>query len=267
MKRNLNTEYEIFTKEIYEEILKEEGFENIEVLHNQKVKGKSGLEHQIDVYWSFRLGGIEHKVAIECKNYSERVSKDKIQSFKTIVDDLSAKGIFVARSGYQSGAKEFAKFLGIELKEVRQPLLGDWNGLVREININMNCLFIEVKNITPIFDMEWMKKNYFERKSFQIDRQDNEVVIKKESGEIIESFYDLKNKLPRKKENTYGLTYEYKYEDGYIDDNDGNLLKLKKVIYTYDSLVAKDNMNFNYEHLVKGIIKDVESEEVKFIKK
>ncbi len=36
MNKNTGIEYEIFTKEVYDYIIKEEGFKDIEVLHNVK---------------------------------------------------------------------------------------------------------------------------------------------------------------------------------------------------------------------------------------
>lgn len=47
---NDNIEYEKFTQEIYNEILKNLYVKNIDVKHNVKLTGKSGQKHQIDVY-------------------------------------------------------------------------------------------------------------------------------------------------------------------------------------------------------------------------
>ena len=44
---NDNIEYEKFTQEIYNEILKNLYVKNIEVRHNVKLMGKSGQKHQI----------------------------------------------------------------------------------------------------------------------------------------------------------------------------------------------------------------------------
>lgn len=49
---NPNTEYEKFTQEIYQQLLNEDfgNIKTVNVLHNVKLKGRSGQEHQIDVY-------------------------------------------------------------------------------------------------------------------------------------------------------------------------------------------------------------------------
>ena len=63
------TEYEILTQSIYTAILKSEGVETINVRHDVDVTGKFGCKHQVDVYWEFRLAGVEFKTVKECKRY------------------------------------------------------------------------------------------------------------------------------------------------------------------------------------------------------
>ncbi len=47
---NKNLSYELFVKEIYEQIILEDGYKNIEVKHNILLEGRSGQHHQIDIY-------------------------------------------------------------------------------------------------------------------------------------------------------------------------------------------------------------------------
>ena len=58
---NDNIEYEKFAQEIYNEILKNLYVKNIEVMHNVKLIGKSGQKHQIDVYWEYKIAGVQYK--------------------------------------------------------------------------------------------------------------------------------------------------------------------------------------------------------------
>jgi len=37
----------------------------IVVRHDVRLKGRSGQEYQIDVYWEYKIAGVTHKVAIE----------------------------------------------------------------------------------------------------------------------------------------------------------------------------------------------------------
>ena len=64
---NANIEYEKFAQEVYQELVNADVVKSTEVRHNIKVLGKSGQEHQIDVYWEYEIAGVLHKVAIECK--------------------------------------------------------------------------------------------------------------------------------------------------------------------------------------------------------
>jgi hypothetical protein len=49
-------DYEKAARDIYEAILRREG-SNAEVEHSVNVKGRSGVEHQVDVYWRYRQAG------------------------------------------------------------------------------------------------------------------------------------------------------------------------------------------------------------------
>lgn len=78
---NEGAEYEKFTQEIYNEILKNQSVKNIDVKHNVKLVGKSGQRHQIDVYWEYQYDNTTFKIAIECKNYNHTVSIGKVRDF------------------------------------------------------------------------------------------------------------------------------------------------------------------------------------------
>ena len=61
-----------------------------------KLIGAAGVEHQIDLFWTFSRSGVNYSVAIECKDYNSRVSKDRIQSFHAVLHDIGGlHGIFV----------------------------------------------------------------------------------------------------------------------------------------------------------------------------
>jgi hypothetical protein len=135
-----STEYELLVKSVYEEILVQEGVDNVEVSHDQKLKGKSRVEHQIDVLWRFRRAGIEHLVIIECKNYGRMVELGDVRSFHSVVEDMvGAKGVMVTRVGFQSGAKAFAEHQGIGLKLLRPPLDEDWEGLIKNADVHITA--------------------------------------------------------------------------------------------------------------------------------
>lgn len=90
----------------------------IEVKNNVKITGKSGVKHQIDVYYEFEQNDIVHKVIIECKDWNKKVGKDRISVINDIKNDIpNSIGVIVSKCGFQSGAKELADYYGIILME------------------------------------------------------------------------------------------------------------------------------------------------------
>ena len=76
--------------------------------------GKSGVKHEIDVFYEFERAGIRHRVAIECKDWGSPVSKGRIQEFESKIRDIgNITGVVVSRNGYQSGAEAFAEHYDI----------------------------------------------------------------------------------------------------------------------------------------------------------
>ncbi|MCD0493741.1 restriction endonuclease [Chromobacterium violaceum] len=88
--------------------------EKVLVARDVTIRGRNGLDHQIDVYYEFELAGIRHQVAIECKSMQRPLDKDRLMAFSSKVNDCpGVRGIIVAAHGYQSGAKKFAEDNGI----------------------------------------------------------------------------------------------------------------------------------------------------------
>ena len=104
---NASTEYELFTREVYRQLSAYHNTCFTKVQHNIKLKGRSGCEHQIDVYWEYIKDGITHRVAIECKNYNKAVPKEKVCAFYGILVDLDdVEGIMVSKKGFQKANLE-----------------------------------------------------------------------------------------------------------------------------------------------------------------
>jgi hypothetical protein len=131
-------DYELLTQAIYEEILTREGQGTLEVKHDVLLKGKSGVEHQIDVCWYFQQAGLTHRVLIECKNFSSNLTLEKARNFFAVIHDIgNCRGIMVTKTGYQSGAKTYCDYYGIALKLCRAPTDEDWKGRIKTIKVNL----------------------------------------------------------------------------------------------------------------------------------
>jgi len=91
------------------------------VEHDVTLQGKTA-RHQIDVYWRFEVGGVPHEAIVQAKDWQKPVDQLHLLAFSKVLEDLPGqpRGIFVTRTGYQQGAKEFALAHGILLYELRE---------------------------------------------------------------------------------------------------------------------------------------------------
>ena len=123
-KKNTGKEYELLTQRIYQAIVdgdyRDANFRNIQVQQNVVLPGKCGGTNQIDGYWEFEQAGFKYKVIVEVKDWNKPVKQSELHAFKGKIDDISGtvKGIFVSRSGFQSGAKYYADANNIELIQI-----------------------------------------------------------------------------------------------------------------------------------------------------
>lgn len=130
-------EYERFVQDVYKVLNANDGLSNAIVQHDVKLKGIS-REHQIDVYWQFSYGTVTYRVAVECKDYKNPVTAEKIEAFRSTLLDIGndIQGIFASRNGFQTGAINVAKTYGIQLMQIREPLESDWDGCIKDIYKN-----------------------------------------------------------------------------------------------------------------------------------
>lgn len=118
MKKNSGIDYEKIVQSIYQQILDEsDGVETITVQHNVIMRGKSGSNHQIDVYWEFVKAGITYRTIVQAKEYKQKVTQGLLIQFAGVIQDLpiGTQGIFITTEGYQKGAIQFASHNGIKL--------------------------------------------------------------------------------------------------------------------------------------------------------
>ena len=154
---NKNTEYEIFVQSIYQYLLKAQGLETIKVERDVDLIGRSRQSHQIDVYWEYKIGGVSHRVAIECKNYKSTITVGKVRDFYGVLADVpNLQGVMVTRVSYQSGTVRFAESYGIGLKIIREVQDNDWEGRVRGIHMELIAVSAEVTNTAFDLDQNWL---------------------------------------------------------------------------------------------------------------
>ena len=265
---NANTEYELFAKELCERLALYKGLSS-SVHHNVKLKGKSGLEHQIDVCWEYEKDGIVHRVAIECKNYSYGVSIGKVRDFYGVISDLdNVKGIMVTTVGYQKGAKQFADFYGISLKELRVPKDGET--VIGELDLRMEY---SVTHRLFLVDEEWVEEHKFDMALYRerLDsirvKRDNKWIksthvplhtiddfIRDEKGNVITSIDELQKRKPDKRPNDNTIIYCLK--DSYVLMDYWGLVKINEVMFEDENSVEENTFSIDAGRLVRAILED-----------
>lgn len=110
--------YESITKYIYQTLGQRSGIKIDGYGKNCKIRGKSGVKHQIDVL-TLQPDGIT--TAIECKYWNKKVTKDTVMKLFGIIHDTTVdKGIIVSKSGYTKDALSFARHYNIDIVELRE---------------------------------------------------------------------------------------------------------------------------------------------------
>lgn len=268
---NQNTEYEKFAQEIYQELLNSESINKIDVQHNIKLTGKSGQQHQIDVYWEFKINGVVHKVVIECKNYNSEISIGRVRDFFGVLFDLTdVSGIMVTKVGYQKGAKKYADHYNINLRELRTPHEKD-DCRIGELKIDMQ---IGIRRRFFLFDDDWARANdidlslYRSRMasiSLQSDAWNDEYLpleikraaILDEKGQVIITFDELDKKAE----------HVYSFENAYVDSCHWGCVKIEAIKYVNKEKREPKVYVIDARNAVKAILKDVFNNEIIFFLK
>ena len=270
---NSAEEYELFTQSVYQQLVNSDVVKPTKVEHNVKLKGRSGQEHQIDVYWEYKIAGNLHRVAIECKNYKTEVSIGKVRDFKGVLDDLNGvNGIMVTKVGFQKGAKQYAKEYGISLKELRSPKTGET--IIGTIEIHTHA---EVRHTRFKVDEEWAKNNNFNLQHHRefyamldytnaeswktathipLETMNNDIVDSE--GKRIATLEELEQKISNCSISDY--PFVFKYDDAYVKCRHFGPVKILEVKFDYEIDDQKTIINMDAKGFVKAILKDALSE-------
>lgn len=86
------------------------------VSHNVKIRGKSGVQRQIDVLVEDRVGQYDIRIIIDCKDYKTPVDIKGVEECSRLFEDVSAqRGVIVCPAGFTKNAKARAQQLQIDL--------------------------------------------------------------------------------------------------------------------------------------------------------
>ena len=106
-------------------------------------------------------------------------------------------GVFATLIGYQAGAKCYAKHYGISLQEVRIPNDSDWEGLIKDVHMNLTASWTRITNFTPKISRAYLDKIEPGRTDqYQWRGLTNEPFIFDRSGAVRLSYNDIQEQLP-----------------------------------------------------------------------
>ncbi|HEC8330579.1 TPA: hypothetical protein RG647_RS19760 [Providencia rettgeri] len=280
---NSGKEYEELVRDIQYSLIVAENIpslSNINIEKNKKIKDRSGIEREFDIYWEFEIGGNLYRSVIECKDYSTPISIEKIDAFIGKTSDIPGlKLIYATRTGYQSGAKIKAEQHNIQLLIIREQHDSDWitedgEPLLKTIHLNiMVNLLPTITNFTVRVDSEWFKsqKDYTEHDVSILfkNKMNNEVLINNTCDDSKYTIHDIPQRILSKKENLeYGTgTFSEKFKDGWLEDaNEKVRLKILEYscTYTYQKPIKSTSI-IDFSQQIKAIIDDFQSGRKKWV--
>ena len=109
-------DFEKVVENIYLLLSKKERI-NTKIQTKVKMAGDDGATHEIDVLYSFEHFGVYYQVAIECKNWKNRINIGELRNFDYKLNHIGGiNGIFISKeSEFQDGARKVADYNGIKL--------------------------------------------------------------------------------------------------------------------------------------------------------
>ena len=183
--------YENIVHALYQALLLNEGYDNVNVQHNVTLPCRSGATAQFDIFWEFKLAGVLHRVAVECKHYNLTVGVDDVREFAYKLNDAgNLQGIMVTRKGYQAGAIMTAKASGIYLKKFQLPTDMNWDGKIRKVIITIHVLTLENIRHNFIPNKQWLEQYLEKNEKFiaQLSATTDQIALVDSQGQTIKTF-------------------------------------------------------------------------------
>ena len=270
---NKNTGYELFARDVCELLAQCREIKSSSVKHDVRLRGRSGQEHQVDVYWTYEKDGVAHQVAIECKNYNQKISIGKVCDFFGVLYDIgNIKGIMACIKGFQNGAKRFADYYNISLIGIRTPQEGeteigklnivikgnikhrlfkideDWAGTH---NLNISAYKSRLDSLSLEGGGKWRCSNYV-----PIETIDNFIRDCKDNVKF--PIEELRQRNPDEQPNS--TSFIYKLDESYIKSLYWGLVKISEINFVEEDINEKRNQSLDLGGFVKAIINDVQND-------
>lgn len=257
--KNSGKEYECLVQDIYKEILKSEGINNIKVEHDITLKGKT-TSHQIDVYWEHKIGNSKFRTIIQAKDWNYSVPQKEMLAFAEIIKELptGTKGIFISKSGYQKGAIDVARANGIDIYELRETNINDFQDKIMKMKVDLNIETPYYKYLK--IEMDENKNSNLNEGKLPINK--DLIIYEKDKNKTLEELI-----LELCKQNGENIRKcEYKFDEGYIII-DKKKIFINKLIGVFGIAKAKEQINIDGFDNIGLILKDIINKESKIFDK
>lgn len=277
MKKNTGIAYEILTQNIFQTICNQDQIKNINVQQNVKLQGKA-TDHQIDVYWEYEIAGILYRTVVQAKDWAQPVTKAQLLAFKGVLEDLpeQPRGIFVTRTGYQSGAEQYAKAHGIVLYELREATNEDLADTISMFQITLKALMPNTSSVEPIVDRVWGKEeckrlsiSEDESPVIQLCKREDELLLFDDHGNGIGSFRTvLLGMFPPHYEEVPEKTTEYLFKEPTFlltENSRFPRLKLLGIRAKISVRLFEQTLNFKAPEFIGFVLRDVIGNKTRFI--
>ena len=257
--------YEEIIQALYQALLMNEGYNNINVQRNVSLKGRSGATAQFDIFWEFSTAGVKHRVVIECKNYNRSVGVDDVREFAYKLHDVgNLKGIMVTRKGYQEGAIKTARDADIYLKKFQLPADMFWYGNTRGVSITLHTLTLDNLKRTFVPNRLWLaerlRKN--EKLTVQFYAPTNQILLVDSEGNVQKTLWKLENELPRGEHSATALKHSFPMSGNiFLRTPNGQELMIDRIDYQYDVIETTQEISVSADAILHGLLSDIEGQD------
>ncbi|MCM0599120.1 restriction endonuclease [Periweissella fabalis] len=240
---NSGKEYELFCMSLIEKLSKQgNSFENIQ--HNQKLIGEANTPNQVDITFDYVVDGVKIPMIVECKDYSRNVSKDRIATLSSIAnEDLGMSGIFMAKSGFQKGAIEYAKSHGIDVYKVNHVDDANWDNRMKNIDINMT--------ITTGYSLEIGMK--FVKSGYEKMQISQDLKVYDQNNNLKYVLFDKVKEIFKNNSNQQSFVVPVEHDFTFIDNS---YIEIESINVNVIPEIAEQTIKIHAEDFIEGIVEN-----------
>lgn len=206
--------------------------------HSCKVKGKSGVDHQIDVLTEHSDGIHSYQTAIECKYWDKKINKDIVMKVSETIEDAGiSKGVIVSRSGFTPDGIEFAKYKNIGLVELRETNGKDLEKRPEETAFGILELRLKISTTRPeisSIEIEPTDDTQLEKRFIDASNTFHIIIELPNGNRVALNYYvrEFQRELGSK-EKLQTLTKRYDFSGAtLIDQKNNSSVKIKGIVFT-----------------------------------